>query len=122
MGHPNRLRGQLGGGAAKKLTAAARALYWRRPDAAAMSGLGLRASDFRAPEVELWAENWPPVQLFVRYSTQWRVGMAGPVGLDYVPILHDLDRRKLSCDEFDDMMDCIRMLERAALDEMNDDS
>jgi hypothetical protein len=34
----------------------------------------------------VWAENWPAVQLFEAMGTQWRVGFAGPVGLDYAAI------------------------------------
>lgn len=32
---------------------------------------------------EVWEENWESVELFLRVQTQWRVGMNGPVGLDY---------------------------------------
>lgn len=78
----------------------------------------MRPEDVQAPIVGLWPENWPPVQLFLRYSTQWRVGMNGATGLDYNPILHDLDRRHLADDAYDDFMDCIRVIESAALDEM----
>jgi len=28
-------------------------------------------------------ENWDVICLFIRVQTQWRVGMSGPVGLDY---------------------------------------
>jgi hypothetical protein len=28
-------------------------------------------------------ENWPAVEVFLRVQTQWRVGMNGPIGLDY---------------------------------------
>jgi len=28
-------------------------------------------------------ENWLVVELFLRVQTQWRVGMNGPIGLDY---------------------------------------
>ena len=31
----------------------------------------------------MWEENWPAVEIFLRVQTQWRVGMNGPVGLDY---------------------------------------
>lgn len=37
----------------------------------------------------LWPENERPVALFVALMTQWRLGPAGPVGLDYsaLPLL-----------------------------------
>ena len=28
-------------------------------------------------------DNWLVVELFLRVQTQWRVGMNGPIGLDY---------------------------------------
>lgn len=67
----------------------------------------------------LWHDNWPSIELFTRYSTQWRVGAGGPVGLDYTVIFHDLDRRGLSADEYDDMMAAVRIIEQAALDEIH---
>lgn len=80
----------------------------------------MRREDFEAPETELWPENWPPVQLFLRFNTQWRMGFSGPVGLDYSVIQHDLARRDLSTDDYDEMMDAIRVLESAALAEMRE--
>jgi hypothetical protein len=35
------------------------------------------------PDFEVWEENWPAVEMWLRVCTQWRVGMNGPVGLDY---------------------------------------
>lgn len=32
---------------------------------------------------EVWEENWPAVEMFLRLQTQWRVSMNGFVGLDY---------------------------------------
>lgn len=31
----------------------------------------------------MWEENWQSVEMFLRLQTQWRVGMKGPIGLDY---------------------------------------
>ena len=39
--------------------------------------------DDRDDNFEVLAENWEAVQMFMRCQTQWRVGMAGPIGLDY---------------------------------------
>lgn len=96
-----------------------RALYWRRPTAAEVGDIGLKPEDFEEPHVDLWPENWPAIELFTRYSTQWRVGAGGPVGLDYTVILHDLDRRKISGDDHDELMASIRVIEHAALDEIH---
>ena len=35
------------------------------------------------PNYEVWEENWPAVQMFLRCQTQWRTGMSGVIGLDY---------------------------------------
>lgn len=34
----------------------------------------------------MWEENWEVVELFMRCQTQWRMGMNGPVGLDYMAV------------------------------------
>jgi hypothetical protein len=94
-------------------------LYWKRPDSAGLAKLGLRESDVTPPEVDLWPDNWPAVRLFIRYSTQWRAGGGGPIGLDYNPILHDLDRRNLPSDEYEALFDAVRVIETTALEELN---
>ena len=43
-------------------------------------------------ELEIWPENWPALRVFLAMQTQWRVGMAGPVGLDY-GVLRLVERR-----------------------------
>ncbi|MEV8518673.1 DUF1799 domain-containing protein [Dyella marensis] len=95
-----------------------RALYWQRPTAAQQSAAGLCAEDFPAPEVGLWPENWPPIQLFLRISTQWRVGAGGAVGLDYNVLFHELDRAKLGDDAYDDLFAAIQLIEQTALEEL----
>lgn len=34
-------------------------------------------------DFEVWEENWLALQVWLQVCTQWRVGMNGPVGLDY---------------------------------------
>lgn len=72
--------------------------------------------DFPEPVVDVWSENWPGIQLFSRLSTQWRVGAGGPVGLDYSVIFHELDRKGLPENDYDEMMNTIRVIESAALE------
>jgi len=71
------------------------------------------------PSVELWPENWPPFDLFARNSTQWRVGASGAVGLDYTVIFHELDRQKPPEEQYEDTLDALRVIERAALSIIN---
>lgn len=71
--------------------------------------------DVDAPAVEVWPEHMPAVQVFLRCGTQWRTSMAGYVGLDYNVAFRLLDRVAGSPDEWDDMLDCIRVMESEAL-------
>ena len=34
-------------------------------------------------DFEVWEENWPVVEMFLRAQTQWRTTMNGVLGLDY---------------------------------------
>lgn len=51
----------------------------------------------------------------MRLTTQWRVGMGGISGLDYLPLFALLDRVTQSREEWDEMLDDVRVLESAAL-------
>lgn len=94
-----------------------RALYWQRPTAAQVGDIGLRPEDFDAdePVVELWPENEEPIALYLQYQTQWRAGAGGAYGLDYSVIFHHLDRRGVAGEDFDDLMEAVRVIEGAAL-------
>jgi hypothetical protein len=70
-----------------------------------------------ADEFEVWPENWPSVALFTDCLTQWRIGMAGPTGLDYAGVnavmeMRGIKSRKRRASLFDD----VRVMEIAALD------
>lgn len=51
-------------------------------DAAAL-GVAPPVKAETSDDCEVFEENWPVVELFLRVQTQWRTGMSGPVGLDY---------------------------------------
>ena len=40
----------------------------------------------RTDDFEVWEENWPVLEMFLRCQTQWRTTMAGVLGLDYVAV------------------------------------
>jgi len=63
-------------------------------------------------------ENWDACQLFQRLATQWRVGMAGPVGLDYNTAFGLMDRRGYDYPRQDELLDQLRLIERGALQAM----
>lgn len=96
-----------------------KALYWTPPKADELAGLGLTPEDYAPPECELWAENWPAIQFYQRISTQWRAGASGVIGLDYNVVFHELDRRELVGEAYDEMLAAIRVIERTAADELN---
>lgn len=84
-----------------------------------MAWVGTTEADYDPPKVELWPDNWPPIRLFTQVSTQWRVGMNGPTGLDYNVVFHELDRTGVVGDDFDEMMAALRAIESTALDEIH---
>lgn len=49
------------------------------------------------------------------------MGPGGPVGLDYNVIYHELDRRGLAGDPYDEMMAALRVIESTALEEIHKD-
>lgn len=69
--------------------------------------------------VEVWPENWPAFDLFLRMQTQWRDGMNGRTGLDYMVLFRFLDDIGLAGEDREQMMSDIQTLEIAALNEMH---
>lgn len=68
-----------------------------------------------APAYEVWPENMPAINLFSSISSQWRVGMSGPSGLDYNVLFNRMDRMKLPDQDYEWMFDDIRVIESEAL-------
>jgi hypothetical protein len=93
-------------------------LYWKTPAASELTAWKLKPSDFPEPCVEVWEENWDVIHLFKLYNNQWRMGPAGPVGLDFGVIHHALDRKGVTGDAYDDFIYDMRILEEAALTEL----
>lgn len=131
LGNPHWLRRGVDGGPQGKLIGGVKALYWERPKPAEMEQAGVTVADYASPEqrkagvyydledadwrFDLWAENWPAIHLYLQYQSQWRVGPNGPTGLDYNVLFHELDRRGLDEDAYEDLMSSIRVIEQAAL-------
>lgn len=68
---------------------------------------------------EVWPENWNAVMLFRELSTQWNVGMRGPVGLRYEAIASVMDLTGIPVSERCGLFAQLRILERGALDALN---
>lgn len=66
----------------------------------------------------MWPENWPAIDIFRAMTTQWRMSMGGPTGLDYGVLFRLLDNARLSGDEWDLMFADVRVMEAAAIEAM----
>jgi len=47
---------------------------------------GLVLPEAKEEHFEVWEENWPAVERFLRCQTQWRTTMSGVCGLDYTAV------------------------------------
>lgn len=87
--------------------------------AAELASYGLTEADFADEDtVQVWPENWPAVGVFASLLTQWRVGMAGMVGLDYGVLPTVFRMRGVPRKDWTEMFDLIRVMEDAAMKEM----
>lgn len=76
---------------------------------AAAYGITIEPHHLQPVHYRLWAELWPPVQLFMRCLTQWRVADGRVLGLDYGPLF--LMAPLLGIELTAAMMDDIQQLE-----------
>lgn len=132
MAHRRSLRREDDRGPKGKLICGVRAYHQGPPTLADLeeAGLTLDSDEITIPNPDgwlydreakdwrctLWADNWPAMNLYTSLMrTQWRHGFAGPTGLDYNVLLHELDRRSLSDGEYDDLFGAMRVIEGAVL-------
>jgi hypothetical protein len=96
-------------------------LYYRIPTAAELVDEPYTQQDFIDAQetVEVWDENWDVLHLFAKFDTQWRMGFGGPIGLDMLVFLHELDRKKVPEDDYDEMLWKLGVIENAALKQLN---
>lgn len=81
--------------------------------------MGFRPEDYETDDVEIWPENDAAISVFCSLSTQWRVGAAGPVGLDYNVLFYRMDRMHLGEEDHQQLFDDIRVIESEALQILN---
>ena len=84
-----------------------------------MYAAGLRPEDFGGDGVAMWPENEAAINLFCSVSTQWRVGFAGPTGLDYTALFARMDRLCLPPGEYERLFQDVRVIESEALTVLN---
>ncbi|ESH90793.1 hypothetical protein B551_0222760 [Cupriavidus sp. HPC(L)] len=95
-------------------------MYWRAPPEDELSAFGLKLSDVIPDDIEVWPDNEAAVSIFVQMGTQWRVGVGGPVGLDYSALRFVMRMQRVPPAEQPDLFEDIRVMEHAALDEMSE--
>ncbi len=88
---------------------------------AELASIGMTLDDLDdGRRADLWPENIPAADAFTALSTQWRMGTAGPIGLDYTsipPVLRLLGHPRA---QWSDTFDCLRILEDEALKVMGE--
>lgn len=88
-------------------------------DSGGADGLGLPAfiADLAVgkQDLEIYPDTWVSVGMFRDLLTQWRMGFAGPIGLDYAAIPVVLRLRRIARESWPDIFDDIQTLESAAL-------
>lgn len=88
-----------------------------------MRAAGFEPEDYVCDPIDVWPENWPAWNLFVRVGTQWRTaGMGSYIGLDYGPLFTLMDRQGLQGQAWQDMFDDIQTIEAAALEQIRADA
>jgi hypothetical protein len=65
------------------------------------------------PTFEVWPENWPAVQAFLKVQTQWATGMGGPTGLDYTRVRDGLELAGVSVTP--ELFEQLQVMEAGAL-------
>ncbi|TCL26812.1 uncharacterized protein DUF1799 [Azotobacter chroococcum] len=63
----------------------------------------------------MWPDNWPALSVFLDMDTQWRVGMSGPVGLDYSALEPVMRLQGVKKRARQDVFAAVRIMEAEAL-------
>jgi len=77
--------------------------------------------DVAHPPTSVWPCCVTAVNVFCSLVTQWRVGPAGPTGLDYTAMVPVLDLLSVPAQERGALFEDVQTMERAALEEMRRD-
>ena len=99
-------------------------MYKRAPTVKELAALGLKPEDYAEEDnevIEVWPENQPVYDLWGVIGDQWRMGPAGAVAIDLMPVFHELDRMSLDRESYNDLLTGIKTIASVALDEMHKD-
>ncbi len=83
-------------------------------DAAAF---GLALPEQPREDFEVWEENWPALDMFLRCQTQWRTTMNGLLGLDYGAVAWLL--RLYEVEDPRSLLEDLQIMEAAVLVKIN---
>ena len=84
--------------------------------AAAAFGISLPEPEAEK-DFEVWKENWPAVELFLRVQTQWRTSMAGVTGLDYASVV--ATAKLYSIEDLPSVFEDLQVMEVTAMADLN---
>lgn len=93
-------------------------MYQKEVDELELAAFGLTKDDV-AVTVEVWEENYPSFQVFNALGTQWRYSMSGVTGIDYNVIPNVFRLLGIKRTEWSQIFDDIRIMESAAITEIN---
>lgn len=86
----------------------------------ALAAFGLVAVDdqvLQQDEYWLWPENEEAFALWIGLQTQWNVGMAGAVGLNYPGVETCMRMRDIACKKRAELFAMVQLMEQACLEE-----
>lgn len=92
-------------------------MYVGEPSDAELEVAGLTRDDV-ATSCEVWPENYQTYLLLCTMDTQWRIGMAGPTGLDYAALPVALRMIGAPRADWQNLMADVRVMESTALQAM----
>jgi len=79
------------------------------------------SEQFRHSVDGIYPDNMQTVSVFRGMLTQWIMGPAGPVGLNYVPLDRVMRSRGVDPDDEIDVFEGFQIMERAALQSIRED-
>ena len=120
-----RLSGKQAGSQEKKLEEAVDYLFSGPDDKSELmadaKAFGLALPEPDAPEdFEVWPDNWPAVEMFLRCQTQWRTTASGVCGLDYSAV--EWLFRLYEVEDQPTVLENLQVMEAAAVKILNKES
>ncbi len=86
--------------------------------AAAAMGLVIEADQQQSDGLEAWPENEPVIRVFMVMSTQWNVGLRGPIGLRYEALPVVMDLLGIAAEARAELFPGLRVMEAAVLEDV----